>query len=464
MAAAAAEATELPNIFFIIGAPTSKTAEAFNKFTENKNVKLVICAAMSTYIEALKTKTVSKTPTNFRAHADDVRTFYTANGDITTDNVENFKKLQEDIAKSLYNIFHKANVKKIPTYFGIVKRENRPTWLNKTKWVKEEEFLKKLKDNSQDNSKDNSQPKKFEYKDGTKIIVSPNSDKNLLTEGRGAYACEYSPPYKANYFDRELTEKIRDELLIPKVYGNAKNLAEKICNDKISKYGATFLSDMITVGCAGLIENNGLWDSYTISKEREEPTKQATYSENSYSLFGKGKVDVVQENLDFEPDPNGTFFGYKEDEHTIRSLKIKMHNMIDRDEKIFDNCYVWHDDELNDLDDLPALALIDKLSKKFKPEINYNKELVETQNIKTDELRRELAAKAAEAAEAAKDAKAAEAAEAAKSTKGGHRRSKLGKKKKTKKNKKNTKKKQNKKRRNRKSKKRRNGKSKKRCR
>ena len=460
MAAAAAEATELPNIFFIIGAPTSKTAEAFSEFiefTKNKNVKLVICAAMPTYIEALKTKTVSKTPTNFRAHADDVRTFYTANGDITTDNVENFKKLQEDIAKSLYNIFHEAKDKKIPTYFGIVKRENRPTWLNKTKWVKVEEFPKKLEDYPQ-LKKAGKFKTWFEYKDGTKIIPSPNSDKNLLTEGRGAYACEYSPPYKANYFDRELTEKIRDELLIPKVYGNAKNLAEKICNDKISKYGATFLSDMITVGCAGLIENNGLWDSYTISKEREEPTKQATYSENSYSLFGKGKVDVVQENLDFEPDPNGTFFGYIENKRTIDLLTTKMHNMIDQNDKMFDNCYVWHDDELNDLDDQPALALIEKLSHNYIPEINYNKELVETQNIKTDELRRELAAKAAEAAEAAKDAKAA------KGTKGGHRRSKLGKKKKTKKNKKNTKKKQNKKRRNRKSKKRRNGKSKKRCR
>merc|ERR1711871_795240 len=128
---------ELPNIFFIIGAPTSKTFEDFEDFIVDngkENVKLVICADMPTYINALKGANVFKTPTNFRAHADDVRTFYIGNNEtITTDSEKNFKKLQEDIATSLYNIFKLAHGEKIPTYFGIVKRENRPTWLNKTK-------------------------------------------------------------------------------------------------------------------------------------------------------------------------------------------------------------------------------------------------------------------------------------------------------------------------------------------
>ncbi len=50
---------------------------------------------MPTYIKALKGANVFKTPTNFRAHADDVRTFYIGdNKTITTDSVENFKNSQ----------------------------------------------------------------------------------------------------------------------------------------------------------------------------------------------------------------------------------------------------------------------------------------------------------------------------------------------------------------------------------
>ena len=122
-----------PNIFFIIGAPTSLTFTRFQNFIKNNNnVKLVICADMPTYIKALESGNVVDTPTNFRAHADDKkRTFFTAQGNITTNSTEEFQKLQEDIAKSLYDIFMTADEQKIKTYFGIVPREERPLLLHK---------------------------------------------------------------------------------------------------------------------------------------------------------------------------------------------------------------------------------------------------------------------------------------------------------------------------------------------
>ena len=424
----APEDAEKPNIFFIIGAPTSKTFEKFKEFIVKKNVKLVICADMPTYINALKGANVFKTPTNFRAHADDVRTFYIGNNEtITTDSVENFKKLQEDIATSLYDIFKLAHDEKIPTYFGIVKRENRPTWLNKTKWVSvedDDELTAEFEERKK--SGEGHMKTWFEYKNGPRIIQDPDSVQNASTE---TFVCEYSPPYKANYFDKKLTEKIRDDLLIPKVYGDGdkkkgeEKLHEIINNPKISKYGATFLSDMITVACAGLIDNDNkdLWQSYEPIFGKQK-TIDAIYSGNRYSKFGEGIHDIIgirtcvkQENLNFKLNTEGTFFGYKETGDTIKKLTIKMHAMIGEDVKMFNNCYVWHDDELNDLDDLPAIGLIEKLSKGVvTSDINYNK---------LDELKKKLLP-----------------------VKGGRRRSKSTKKKRTKKkrtkkkNKKNTKK------------------------
>ena len=220
-----------PNIFFIIGAPTSLTFQKFEEFnSKNTNVKLVICADMPTYIKALNSANVFDGPTNFRAHADDfTRTFHTANGDITTDTKENFKKLQKDIATSLYDIFKTASVKQIETYFAIVPREERPLLL-----------VNKRRDPEAKG----------------KIISTPQEDLAV-----GAHAHNYSHPYFNENVDLGLTEDIRDELLIPKVYGSAEKL-HKLINDKeISKYGATFLSDMITVGCAGLLKNScfGFW-------------------------------------------------------------------------------------------------------------------------------------------------------------------------------------------------------------
>jgi len=356
-----------PNIFFIIGAPTSLTVQRFDNFIKNNgNVKLVICADMPTYIKALKSSNVVDTPTNFRAHADDKnRTFFTAHGDITTNSTEEFQKLQEDIATSLYEIFKKANEKKIKTYFGIVPRDQRPLLLHKN------------------NMEPDGDKKDERGKQKYKVRINPDTNKQWTPEedrAKGAHATKYSPPYIMKNANITLTEKIRDELLIPKVYKSPEKLYDIINNKDISKYGATFLSDMITVGCAGLIDNNVLWDSYTPTFGEGLKTIDAVYSGNNYSKFGKGlrkSVCVKQENLKFEEqktNENATFFGYKSNEKSIGALNEILEAMIDQNTKSFGNCYVWHDDELNDLDDLPAIGLIEKLANNVQKDKNYKKE------------------------------------------------------------------------------------------
>jgi len=350
-----------PNIFFIIGAPTSLTVQRFENFIKNNgNVKLVICADMPTYIKALESGNVFKNPTNFRAHADDEnRTFFTAHGNITTNSTEEFQKLQEDIATSLYDIFQKASDQKIKTYFGIVPRDERPLLLHKN--------------NMEPDGDEKDKRGKQKYK------VKMNGDHPWTDDENraiGAHATKYSPPYIQKNANIQLTERIRDELLIPKVYGSPEKLYNIINNKDISKYGATFLSDMITVGCAGLIGNNALWDSYTPTFGKEK-TIDAVYSGNNYSKFGKGlrkSVCVKQENLKFEEqktNEDATFFGYKSNKESIGALNEILEAMIDQNTKSFGNCYVWHDDELNDLDDLPAIGLIEKLANNVQQDKNY---------------------------------------------------------------------------------------------
>ena len=93
----------------------------------------------------------------------------------------------------------------------------------------------------------------------------------------------------------KLTEKIRDKLLILKVYGSAEKL-HKLINDKeISKYGATFLSDMITVGCAGLLNNkgkNGVWLAIDLFSVR---IRQILLYMRKTDIQNLERVNVVQE-------------------------------------------------------------------------------------------------------------------------------------------------------------------------
>jgi len=393
MAGIAAEiATTEDNIFFIIGAPTKLTFSEFKKFyikhgkeegaATKHNVKLAICADIDTHKKSLECENVFKTPTNFRAHGDDegkhvFLTMDTEEKEVgkSLETLEDFKELQKDTAESIYDILKYARENKIHTYFASVPRELRPILLQRDLGNKEEQIEmidehKKLESDVKGMLK-----KKLEKIHHEEFIKKYPKDAN----DNGVYPHIISGDYILKNADFELIE-----LILEKLEGKViDNLRTNINNKDITKYGATFLADVITVGCALLIDDKTetAWKHYDISfgedKDKgEKKTKTKIYWGNSKFKFAKAEckcAGVQQENISYKENASGFFHGF-DAEQAITTLTAKMKDALKPGEqkKIWGNCYVWHDDKLNDVDDEPAITLIKQLSTAVKERRSYN--------------------------------------------------------------------------------------------
>jgi hypothetical protein len=369
------------NIFFIIGAPTKLTFHEFKVFCGDKdgkatkpNVKLAICADIDTHKKSLECENVFKTPTNFRAHGDDKgHAFLTMDGEKevkkSLNNLDDFKELQQDTAESIYDILKYAKDNKIHTYFASVPRELRPILLHKELGNKEKQIEMieaKFGKGSQDsegllaklNDIHSSSPGTYDQQDD---------------KGNSVYPHIISGNYILKNADFDLIKlilkKLGDEVI--------GNLRDNINNTDITKYGATFLADVITVGCALLIGDETAWKHYDISFDEgnnkdkgEKKTKPKIYWGNSNFKFANEEckcTGVQQENISYEENASGFFHGFNA-EKALTKLTKKMTEALEPDElkKIWGNCYVWHDDKLNDVDDEPAITLIKQLSGKVE--------------------------------------------------------------------------------------------------
>jgi hypothetical protein len=399
-------AEDKPNIFFIIGAPTQLTVKKFREFCKKfcadadaddkatkQNVKLAICADIDTHKKSLECENVFKTPTNFRAHGDDKgHAFLTMDGDKevkkSLDTLDDFKKLQKDTAESIYDILKYARDNDIHTYFASVPRKLRPILLhkelgNKDHQIKmiEDEFGKVDEDGSKILNEDGSielsedgimlkniLETKIHSDEGFKVKY-PKDEGN----GLGLYPHIISGKYILKNVDFELIDLILGKL------GDKekKNLRDNINKKEISKHGATFLADVITVGCALLIRDETAWKHYDISFDEgnnkgEKKTKPKIYWGNSKFQFaneGCKCAGVQQENISYKETANeSSFFHGFNAEQALIKLTGKMKEVLEQGElkKIWGNCYVWHDDKLNDVDDEPAITLIRQLSTTVK--------------------------------------------------------------------------------------------------
>jgi hypothetical protein len=362
-----------PNIFFIIGAPTRLTVREFKTFCGDEdgkatkpNVKLAICADIDTHIKALAGENVFETPTNFRAHGDDKgHAFFTLEKgeevEKSLNNLEEFKELQTDTAESIYDILKYAKEKKIHTYFASVPRELRPILLHKELGDKEKQI--KMIDNHE------------ELDDTKKEELKAKLEKIHENGGGDIYPHIISGKYILEKFDLDLTTQIYNKI---REKGILDNLIKNINNIKISKHGATFLADVITVGCALLIGDTDptVWKHYDIEFE-EKKTKTKKYFGNSYFKFGD-HINVDQENISYKEKVSGLFHGF-DAKQALPKLTKEMKDTLKMGEldKIWGKCYVWHDAELNDVDDEPAITLIKQLSgdgfqerKSYKPGVS----------------------------------------------------------------------------------------------
>ena len=387
MANLAAEGEGKPNIFFIIGAPTKLTFHKFNEFcTGKQNVKLAICADIDTHKKSLECENVFKTPTNFRAHGDDKgkHVFLSMDGEKEVEkslnNLDDFKKLQEDTAESIYDILKYAKENKIHTYFASVPRKLRPILLHKELGNKDHQ-IKMIEDKfgkvGEDGSKIRNEDGSIELsKDGImlKKTLDEIHDKTFKDKYQrwGVYPHIISGKYILKNVDFELIDIILEKLGDEVVYKLHTNINKK----EISKHGATFLADVITVGCALLIGDETAWKHYDISFDEgnnkdkgEKKTKPKIYWGNSNFKFANEEckcAGVQQENISYEEtaDENSLFHGFNA-EKALTTLTDEMKNSLEK-ENIWGNCYVWHDAELNDVDDEPAITLIKQLSDKDK--------------------------------------------------------------------------------------------------
>ena len=386
VAEAVSDTNDKPNIFFIIGAPTKLTFSEFKKFCGGKqNVKLAICADIDTHKKALEGENVFKTPTNFRAHGDDKgeHVFLSMDGEKEVEKslktLDDFKELQQDTAESIYDILKYAKDNEIHTYFASVPRELRPILLHREPGD-EKEQIEMIEDKFGEVSEDGS---KILNEDGS-IKLNEDGERlnGLLKQIHGKdFEDKYSKKYEkgnrvyphiisGNYILKNADIKLI-ELILEKLGDEEKNnLRANINNTDITKYGATFLADVITVGCALLIDDPDptVWKHYNIifgEDNGEKKTEEKTYYGNSKFQFASKdvKCPVQQENISYEENANGLFHGFNA-EQALTKLTGKMKEVLEQGElkKIWGNCYVWHDDKLNDVDDEPAITLIQQLS------------------------------------------------------------------------------------------------------
>jgi hypothetical protein len=309
------------DVIWILGASTSETYSEIEKNIIEKiekntiqNTKIVICASLKTYQQAIKSKQVYQLPTNLRSHYGPEPKKM---GSIEVDDTESFIAAQEDTSQALADTLNLAQVKNIPVYFAIVDRANRPTYLVQDKG----------------GGISASAPK-----DKQGILLLPNADVGLSNE-------------------------ILNQLLVPS-YDDEK-LDVKLEMRKACRHGATYLADVLTVGCALVGED--AWTPYRMTS----PAK--ILSDGSF--LKKGFVDKIDDGVpyldaNFEQSDDGLFKSFNQD--AVPQMTQALRDIMGKRRPCFGKSLVIHDALLNDIDDLPAIRLIQEISEKTDLFVNYH--------------------------------------------------------------------------------------------
>lgn len=339
-------------VFIINGAPTDNSFEGLIKVhQDHTDVRIVICASLETFQAAQEKMTeehdytvegdIYNLPTNFRApHETTAGKNPILNNYGEVHDVNSFKEAQFVVTSALVNILNYADFNKIPTYFGIVPRNERPTYIQLSK---------------------------------TDGLVE-------FTDYKGVR-------------NKKLTELVIENLL-KKTFGEGGNPTIEEALSKYTSHSASFLADVLTICCALLIEDTDCWTQYSLVRSKDDSSGAIIDYAKHFSKKIFAEDDDEKEIRDafekepqrkhegyafcrtkFIPDVNGTFYSFKSGskdkiEATLTDLVI---NFPTNDiKKVWDLCFMVCDTFLNDIDDLPANALADALSKKYIEQINYS--------------------------------------------------------------------------------------------
>jgi hypothetical protein len=235
-------------------------------------------------------------------------------GSIEVDDTESFIAAQEDTSQALADTFKLAKTMKIPVYFAIVKRENRPTYL------------------VQD--------------DDDKIRAT-----NIDSKGRNIPNA-----------DVKLSYDILQQLLLPSYA--AAGISAKDAMRNACAHNATYLADVLTVGCALVGED--AWTPYQMTHDAVV-LKDGSFPKEGFVDETEG-VPYLAAN--FKESDDGLFKSFNQD--AVPQMTEALHDIMRERRKCFGNSLVIHDALLNDIDDFPAIKLIRQISNKTDVFVNYH--------------------------------------------------------------------------------------------
>jgi hypothetical protein len=159
------------------------------------------------------------------------------------------------------------------------------------------------------------------------------------------------------YFDKELTIKVVEELVAPALsFRMKRHPSPELVIEALDEYTekkVSFLADIVTVAVAcELIDDPNCWSTYDLIGEpvvkyldinSDKVQKESYVSANFVSGIGKFR-DINEEGQ--------------------RRAGEAMRKVLQREEAVFELCYVMHDEFLNDIDDAAANDLARRLTKK----------------------------------------------------------------------------------------------------
>ena len=317
-------------MFWIIGAPTQPAYDALqNAYAQNTNLQVIICASLTTYMLKIinnQTTTPPDTynlPTNFRTHhaGGGARINSTHVHDLPS-----YRVSQDEISNTLARVFNFAQENGVPFYFACPPRDLRPTY--------------------------------FRQDTDTRDVYA---DSNPQCDSQGE---------EQQIRNVELSDLILKNVLIPAFNGedNLKDVMEKSCKG----IGATFAADVLTVGCALVLDDPSCWNDHRLDTPAIVADDGIFQSvPDGKPLHAKGvlppnSTDISYVHANF-CDGGGSFRSFADDGASVGKVRDKLAALVrdvrsDGTRKLWGMSTVFHDARLNDIDDEPAMYLIRSFS------------------------------------------------------------------------------------------------------
>lgn len=303
----------IKNIFYVIATPNANTmAYLINFHKENTDIKIVFGADLNSYFYFLNNyekKNVRDLPANLRITN---KTFTFGNVNVKLNEEKSIQAAQDQLTNSTRSILSFAEKYHIPVLFASLPREKRPIYI---------------------------------CTDGEQIYFPETVSTNSSSQS----------------FESEFSKSIYNKIILPAfekkgiIINTMLNHCEKrtfiVDRKETNVFHASFFPDVLTI----------LYGKFTSNIDYSRYERVANSTKNSIQFSKNLTFKTKYFNDGFvESNLNGHF--YKLDDDTPVPRDITNND---------GNAFIWHDAYLNDVDDIPAIFLAEKIFKKVDLKCNY---------------------------------------------------------------------------------------------